>query len=190
MNKSRRFLHMLKKNFKKKRAKTYASPEVFPIKGCILKCDLGVLLEHTGIYIGDGKIVGLNRHGQIHMENEKSFFPPGTNPKSNRIYTACYGNTNEPLAAKKTALRAKKKINDTTNYNVLFNNCHRFSAGCITGNFENDVVSFSQLEEIILAHQENLRAKKSWWIRVKNFILRKPEPESASTFNWRPVKFK
>jgi len=59
MNKSRRFLRMLRKNFKRKRAKTLASPEVTPVKGCILKCDLGVLLEHTGLYIGNGKIVSL-----------------------------------------------------------------------------------------------------------------------------------
>ena len=189
MNKSRRFLHMLKKNFKKKRAKPYASPEVYPVKGCILKCDLGVLLEHTGIYIGDGKIVGLNRHGKIRVENEKSFFPPGTNPKSNRIYTACYGNSNEPLSAKKIAKRAKKKINEQTSYNVLFNNCHRFSTGCITGNFENEVVSFSQLEDVILACQEDLHNKDSLWNRIKNFILRKPRSKPAANFNWRPVKF-
>ncbi|MBR1777042.1 MAG: hypothetical protein IJ752_00445 [Alphaproteobacteria bacterium] len=181
---------MLRKNFKKKRAKTYSSPEVRPVKGCILKCDLGVLLEHTGLYIGQGKIVGLNRHSQIRIEDEKSFFPPGTNPNSHRIYAACYGNTTELLFSSAAARRARKKVNHETPYNVLFNNCHRFTAGCITGNFENDVVSFSQLEDVIFAHQEELCKKRSWWIWLKNFILRKPAPEPANTFNWRPVKFK
>ena len=189
MNKSRRFLRMLRKNFKRKRAKTLASPEVTPVKGCILKCDLGVLLEHTGLYIGNGKIVSLNRHSQIRVENEHSFFPPGTNPESNRIYAACYGKTDEVLFASEIARRAKKKVNQKTPYNVLFNNCHRFTTGCITGNFENDVVSFSQLEEVILAYQEHLH-RKPWWIRLRNFILRTPAPKPANTFNWRPIKFK
>ena len=190
MNKSRRFLRMLRKNFNRKRAKTHPSPEVAPVKGCIFKCDLGVLLEHTGLYIGGGKIVSLNRHSQIRIENEHSFFPPGTNPASNHIYAACYGNTDELLFSPAIARRARKKVNQKTSYNVLFNNCHRFTAGCITGNFENEVVSFSQLEDVIFAHQEELRQKKRWWIRFWNFILRKPAEEPADTFNWRPVKFK
>ena len=190
MNKRRRFLRMLGKNFKKKRAKTHASPEVFPVKGCILKCDLGVLLEHTGLYIGNGKIVSLNRHSQIRIEDEHSFFPPGTNPDSNRIYAACYGETDEVLFSADAARRAKKKVDGKTPYNVLFNNCHRFTTGCLTGNFENEVVSFTQLEDVIFARQEEMRPKKPWWIRLKNFILRTPAPEPATTFNWRPVKFK
>ena len=190
MNKRRRFLHMLRKNFRKKRAKTYPSPDVRPVAGCILKCDLGVLLEHTGVYIGKGRIVSLNRHSQIKIENENGFFPPGTNPKSNRIYAACYGDTDEPLTSAAAARRARKKINGKTPYNVLFNNCHRFTSGCITGNFENDVVSFSQLEDVIFAHQEEMRRKKPWWQRLYRFVARKRDPEPAATFNWRPVKFK
>ena len=190
MNKRRRFFHMLKKNFKKKRSKTYSKPDVFAVKGCILKCDLGVLLEHTGVYIGHGKIVSLNRHSEIKIENETSFFPPGTNPKSNRIYTACYGNTDEPLCSTAIVRRAKKKINQKTPYNVLFNNCHRFTSGCITGNFDNEVVSFSQLEDVIFAYQESMRPKKSWWVRLLNFILRKPLPYPAKSFNGRPFFFK
>lgn len=181
---------MLRKNFRKKRAKTYPSPDVRPVAGCILKCDLGVLLEHTGIYIGKGRIVSLNRHSQIKIENENGFFPPGTNPKSNRIYAACYGDTDEPLTSSAAARRARKKINGKTPYNVLFNNCHRFTSGCITGNFENDVVSFSQLEDVIFAHQEEMRRKKPWWQRLYRFVARKRDPEPAATFNWRPVKFK
>lgn len=190
MNKRRRFIVMLRKNFRRRRAKTFKSPDVAPVKGCILKCDLGVLLEHTGVYIGDGKIVGLNRHSQIKIENEHSFFPPGTNPESHRIYAACYGDTDEPLMSTAVARRAKKKVDQQTPYNVLFNNCHRFTTGCITGNFENDVVSFAQLEDVILTHQEELRKKPPLLKRLARFVTRKPAPAPARKFNWRPVKFK
>lgn len=141
MNKRRRFLHMLRKNFKKKRAKTYPSPEIRAMKGCILKCDLGLLLEHTGIYIGRGRIVGLNRHSEIRIEDPTSFFPPGTNPKSSRIYAACYGNTDEILISAAAARRARKK-SIKKRLIMFFQQLPPFTTGCLTGNFENDVVSF------------------------------------------------
>ena len=85
--------------------------------------------------------------------------------------------------------RAKKKIDDHTKYNVLFNNCHRFSAGCITGNFDNEVMSFAQLEETILLHIEQLRAPLPFWQRVKNWFVKEKKTVKPSSFNWRAVKF-
>ena len=50
MNKRRRFIVMLRKNFRRRHAKTFQKPEIAPVRGCILKCDLGVLLveQHIG----------------------------------------------------------------------------------------------------------------------------------------------
>lgn len=189
LNRRRRFVNMLKRVFRRHRPKTYKSAKVAPRIGCILKCDLGVLLEHTGIYIGKNRIVSLNRHGHIKIESPITFFPPGTNPLSNKIYTACFGNTDEVLGGKFVAERAKKKIDDHTKYNVLFNNCHRFSAGCITGNFDNEVMSFAQLEETILLHIEQLRAPLPFWQRVKNWFVKEKKTVKPSSFNWRAVKF-
>lgn len=189
MNRFRRFFKAVRRGLIRKRLKTFEKGAVVLKPGCILKCDLGVLLEHTGVYIGKGKIVGLNRHGQIKTETPKTFFPPGTNPESSKIYVACYGKTNEVLHAGHVARNAKKKINDKTQYNVLFNNCHRFTAGCITGNFESDVIAFSQLEEVILMHIEQLRARVPLWRRILNFILRRKKPPvREASFHWRPAK--
>lgn len=190
MNRRRRFMFMLRKVIRKHRPQTFSSSEVRPKPGCILKCDLGILLEHTGVYIGNGHIVSLNRHGNIRIESSLTFFPPGTNPKSNRIYTACYGNSKEVLCGKHVAKRAKSKVDDKTRYNVLFNNCHRFTTGCISGNFDNDVMSFSQLEEIILMYIEELRPPQSLWKRIKKVFSKKTELVKPSTFNWRAVTFK
>lgn len=191
LNRRRRFMRMLKRTVRSygRGHRTLKTAEVEPQTGCILKCDLGVLLEHTGIYIGKGKIVSLNRHGHIKIETPHSFFPPGTNPDSNKIYTACFADTNGVLCSKEVAKRAKSKIDDHTKYNVLFNNCHRFTAGCITGNYDNHVVSFSQLEEVILLYIELMRPRKSWWRRLADFVLRRKEPVLPSSFNWRPVAF-
>ncbi len=190
LNRRRRFFRMLGRIIRLRRPRTLKTAEVAPRIGCILKCDLGLLLEHTGIYIGKGRIVSLNRHGHIRVETPVSFFPPGTNPASNRIYTACFANTDEVLGGRDVAARAKKKIDDHTRYSVLFNNCHRFSAGCITGNFDNDVMSFAQLEETILLYIGQLRVPEPFWKRVKNFFFRKKKHVvKPSSFNWRPVAF-
>lgn len=188
MRRPRRFISMFIRTFKRRLTRTI--PEyVRPVKGCIFKCDLGILLEHTGVYIGNNEIVSLNRHGTIRVENPVSFFPPGTNPESNDIYAACYEGTDEVLCAPFVWKRAKKRVNEKSEYNMLFNNCHRFTTGCITGNFENDVVSFAQLEEVISAYLPYLRKKKPWWLRLRDFVLRREEEDLPHTFNWRPVEF-
>lgn len=35
------------------------------------------------------------------------------------------------------AERAREMIGKRRNYNLLFDNCHQFTSGCLTGNFEN-----------------------------------------------------
>jgi hypothetical protein len=35
------------------------------------------------------------------------------------------------------ARRAKSMIGKSRSYNFLFDNCHQFTAGCLTGNFDN-----------------------------------------------------
>lgn len=193
MKHSRRFFLALRKIFfRPQTKKLFENVAVKP--GCILHCDLGVLLEHTGVYIGNGKIVSLNRHGHIKTETAESFFPPGTNPKSSHIYVACYGKTKEVLSSKKLIKNARKKINEKTEYNVVFNNCHRFTAGCISGDFESDVISFSQLEEVILTHIEQLREKPPLFKRILYFFKFKKNQDTVqpATLNWRiaeiPIK--
>lgn len=179
---------MLKKIFNK-RAKTLNNNNVFPEKGCIVRCELGVLLDHSGIYVGDGKIVNLNRNSEIKLENFKSFFPPGTDPSSSKIYTACIDGTDIVLHSKKIRNRAIKKINQFTRYNILFNNCHRFTCGCITGNFENETVSFSMLEETILKNINKLTPKKNFIVRFFLLIFNKKD-STPKKIIWRPIEIK
>lgn len=187
LDRKRRFIQMLKKVFCKK-AKTLEKNCVFPIKGCIVRCNLGVLLDHSGIYVGNGKIVNLNRNSEIKIEDFKSFFPPGTDPNSNKIYTACLYETNIVLHSKKICNRALKKVNHLSKYNLLFNNCHRFTCGCITGNFENETVSFSMLEDNILKNIEELLPKKNFLFRFFFRIFFKKK-KHVNKIIWKPIEF-
>ena len=48
--------------------------KVMPKKGSVLYCDLtGSFLEHSGIYVGDNRIVHLNGKGEIEVVSPAEF---------------------------------------------------------------------------------------------------------------------
>jgi hypothetical protein len=117
--------------------------KVTPIEGSILHCSLfGV--EHTGIYIGNNQIVELLGTGKIRLSTPEMFID-GTNAIS--IYIACDGTS--PLGNKDISQRAKDMLKSKRNYNLLTDNCHQFTVGCITGDFENYDNYFMLLEHKI-----------------------------------------
>lgn len=106
-----------------------------PDVGAIVYCDLALgYMEHSGIYIGNNKIIHLNGKGWIEIVSPYDFIR-GTTAIS--IYTSCIDST--PIGNYSAAERAKyyeKKVG-VKNYNFLLSNCHIFSSSCITGNTDN-----------------------------------------------------
>lgn len=106
-----------------------------PAIGSVVYCDLAFgTSEHSGIYIGNGKIIQLDKYGYIKEVNVFDF-TQGTTSLS--IYTGCKGG--EPVGDIKFAERAMLyKIGiHKRDYNVILDNCHQFSAACITGEPDN-----------------------------------------------------
>lgn len=111
------------------------------LPGAIVVVDLGFFAEHTGIYIGDGKIVELYGDGSVNTVSKKDFIMGGykNNDFSFRtglhIYSASYdGNV---IASQDVANRAKELIGKKINYSTLKNNCHMLSGYCFAGrNFQ------------------------------------------------------
>lgn len=107
--------------------------KVTPKIGSVVYCDLALgYAEHTGIYIGNNEIVHLNRKGMIETVSPESFIR-GTSAIS--IYVSSYGDRSVGSSA--VAERAKAQIGNCREYNVILDNCHQFTAGCLTGDFEN-----------------------------------------------------
>lgn len=123
--------------------------KVTPVKGSILHCSL-FGAEHTGIYIGDNQIVELLATGDIRIATPEMFIR-GTNAIS--IYVACSGT--EPLGGEYIAKRAIDMIGSTRDYHLLTDNCHQFTAGCITDNFENSANYFALVESSIKSSMNN-----------------------------------
>lgn len=106
---------------------------VVPEIGSVLYCDLAFgYMDHSGIYIGDNKIVHLNRHGKIQVTTPKGFINGGT---AIHIYVSCRNGAS--VGSSLSAERALSMIGGSRRYHVLLDNCHQFSCGCLTGNFDN-----------------------------------------------------
>jgi hypothetical protein len=117
-----------------------------PAIGSLVYCDL-LMAEHSGIYIGDGQIVHLDGDGTICMVSHQEFLDrlDGLNTAIS-IYVSCVADG--PVGDAQAARRALDMVGRTRNYNMLLDNCHQFSAGCLTGDFENAVNFFLLLERL------------------------------------------
>lgn len=105
----------------------------YPAVGSVVYCDLAFgFAEHSGIYIGNQQIVHLNKYGSIEIVSPEQF-TSGTTALS--IYTA--SRNNNSVGSQKVAERARFMVGKRRNYNVLLDNCHQFSSGCLSGDFEN-----------------------------------------------------
>jgi hypothetical protein len=117
-----------------------------PAIGSMVYCDF-FHAEHTGIYIGNGKIVHLDGNGKVKSVGHDSFLDrmDGLNTAIS-IYVSCNGA--DPVGCSEAARRARAMLNRRIDYNLLMNNCHQFTAGCLTGEFENGYNFFSLLKPL------------------------------------------
>ena len=107
--------------------------KVTPKKGSVLYCDLtGSFLEHSGIYVGDNRIVHLNGKGEIEAVSPAAFLSPFA---LQDIYVSCMENS--AVGSERVANRALSIVGEKRSYNLMLDNCHQFTTGCLTGNFEN-----------------------------------------------------
>ena len=123
---------------------------VTPIRGSVLYTDLLFgYMEHSGIYVGDNEIVELNSNGEIAIVSPSEFISGGTGV---HIYVSCCKDIINPLddpvpvGGEQIAQRALDMVGEMRNYNILFDNCHQFTAGCLTGNFENSNIALWMLK--------------------------------------------
>lgn len=120
----------------------------FPLDGCIVKCDLALgQAEHSGVYSG-GKIIELDGSGKIREIAPDTFIDSSTVRTAISIYIAC-DNEGNVLHDSATGVRAREMLGKKRNYNVILDNCHQFTSGCIQGSFENADNFFWMLEERI-----------------------------------------
>lgn len=116
--------------------------KVLPLPGSILKVDLVMNLVdsscHTGIYVGNGRIVEMTNVGGtgIIKNVSKKFFLKNSSWRTGIfIYVACGKKDGNlyPLAAPEIAERALAAVGKRTKYDLINDNCHLFTESCIMG---------------------------------------------------------
>ncbi|WP_342117318.1 lecithin retinol acyltransferase family protein [Pseudoduganella sp. OTU4001] len=108
-----------------------------PVPGSILYSSIVTgVAEHSGVFIGDGQIVHLNGDGEIESVSAQTFMNRlGGLSTGLAIYVSSNGTG--AVGSVVVAERARSMIGKRRDYGLLMDNCHQFSAGCLTGNFEN-----------------------------------------------------
>lgn len=117
----------------------HCRPKVKPVKGSVLYCDLAYgYAEHSGIYIGDNRIIHLNGKGRIEMIKSDEFVTKWSYDRE--IYVSSYNDMGSANAvgSAQVAQRAFTQLGKQRDYSLFSDNCHQFTAGCLLGRFEND----------------------------------------------------
>jgi hypothetical protein len=92
--------------------------------------------DHSGVYVGDGKVVELSRNCWIQKVSLSEFMDtPALVNTAISIYVSSHDGRG--IGSATIARRALDMVGSRRNYNLLFDNCHQFCSGCVTGNFEN-----------------------------------------------------
>ncbi len=131
---------MLSVSFMKSFVDNVFRETVEPVPGSVVYCDLGLIpgytVKHSGIYIGDDKIVHLDGSGKIEVVDDFEFKERlhGWNMTLS-IYVS--SSDSEAVGSNEVAKRAKQMVGNNRDYNLLLDNCHQFTSGCLTGDFEN-----------------------------------------------------
>lgn len=107
-----------------------------PVMGSVVFCDLALIAEHSGIYVGKGKIAHLDGSGNIEIVTARQFLKRlgGLNPALS-IYVSC--DDDGAVGSRSVGKRAKAMLGGERPYNLILDNCHQFTSGCITGHFGN-----------------------------------------------------
>ena len=143
-----------------------------PHEGAVLYCSLGPA-EHSGIYVGNGEVVQLNSRGFIEKVSLKQF--TDSLATFNQAVYVAFDNSSEfsecnslySLGDFEVKKRALEMVNKERNYSLIFDNCHQFTSGCITGNFENSDNFLWMLKDTVEKKLNNGKSTcwKGWnWI--------------------------
>ena len=128
-----------------------------PIKripvGSIVCCDLAFAVDHTGIYVGRGRIIHRDGDGFLASVTPEVFLDRlnGVNNAIN-IFVAC-DERGHPVGGEDVAKEARLALKTPevkNGYNLFLKNCHQFCRYCITGEEGNiGNFTFTSLEDLM-----------------------------------------
>lgn len=104
---------------------------VTPVPGSVVYCDLWLGAEHSGIYVGDGKISNIVVDGAasaaVELDSPQSFTSKST--LGRKIYVSC--NLEGAVGHPWVAHGAHAHVGERSFYGLVIKNCHSFSTKCV-----------------------------------------------------------
>ena len=115
-----------------------------PEPGTPLLVDLFGVVEHSGIYLGNGHVAELFGDNLLREVSLKEFLEGENGSRvrtGHRIFAACSRSSGKALASPYAAENARAFVRRirTVRYNLFRNNCHLFSISCISGSFQKGI---------------------------------------------------
>ncbi len=119
---------------------------VTPSDGTIVCCGIFGVFQHTGIWV-DNHIVELHGNGLVRAISPRRFL---ANRSGSTIYAAC-DDMHQPLIERDAARRAVSRVFQYADYDLIENNCHRFTLSCINEKVAG-VTRFAGFNEAVARH--------------------------------------
>lgn len=137
-----------------------------PPPGTPLLVTLSLVLEHTGIYMGNNRVAELGGDGNVRLVSLSRFINGSEDDlirlrTGTRIFAACDKRTRRALTSRTAKDTARTALSSprSTRYDIATVNCHQFTAACINGVLPTDssfprqlgsgMASIDKLERVI-----------------------------------------
>ena len=144
--------------------------KVVPIGGSVLYADLYFFVEHSGIYVGSGKISNIKVNNlfkgdsSVKISDAKDFTEKAFRKK-------IYVSSNERRAVGNIAVSdyALSRVGDKRSYNLFLKNCHTFCTLCL------DKINLNTMEETVVDTVDET------WERTIRALKRKAQKKLGAT---------
>lgn len=138
--------------------------QVTPVPGSVLYCDLWVAVEHSGIYISEGRISNIVVDGvaqsTVMFDGPHSFTSKST--LGRKIYVSC--DQHGAVGSEQVGAGAASHVGENGFYGLVIKNCHEFSTKCLSyaGGEATSPGILARLSDILLPEswEPTLRALK------------------------------
>lgn len=136
-------------------------PRFYPKVGSVVRTELVKGIDHSGVYIGEDKIIEIieeKKRGNVKVQSVYDFVHATSLRTGVSVYIAVNKLSKEVLYDEKIADNAKKYIGKDNEYELFNNNCHSFVHKCITNQpFEKitKVWTFKDLTKTVQNHLNN-----------------------------------
>ena len=144
--------------------------KVVPIEGSVLYADLYFFVEHSGIYVGNGKISNIKVNklskgdSSVKISDAKDFTEKAFRKK-------IYVSSNEKRAVGNIVVSnyALSRVGDKRPYNLFLKNCHTFCTLCL------DKINLNTMEETVVDTVDET------WERTIRALKRKAQKKLGAT---------